>query len=56
MYETRTTEQAVAEMKKFKFTILGISEPRWTGCGYKRLTYGDTLLLTEHKYAARIMD
>ncbi|KAH3835594.1 hypothetical protein DPMN_108948 [Dreissena polymorpha] len=38
MYETGKTSQVAAVMWKFNFTILGISESRWTGSWQKRRT------------------
>ena len=49
MYETGKTAQLAAEMRNLRFSILEISEPRWTGSGQRRLITGELLLFSGHE-------
>ena len=44
MYDTGKLAQVVAEMKRYKLHILGISESRWTGSGKIKTTSGEIVL------------
>ena len=49
MYETGKAAQKAAEMRSCKLTIHGISEPRWTGWGQKRLISGEIVIFSGHE-------
>ena len=44
MYELGRMAQVIAEMKRYKLDILGISESRWTKSGRMKTTTGETVL------------
>ena len=44
MYEQGKVAQVIAEMKRYKLDILGVSESRWTKCGRMKTTTGETVL------------
>ncbi|XP_068739638.1 craniofacial development protein 2-like [Montipora capricornis] len=44
IYEQGRIAQVIAEMKRYKLAILGISESRWTRSGRKKATTGETVL------------
>lgn len=48
MYELGKTKQISIEMKKYKLSILGISETHWTGVGQTKLSTGELLLYSGH--------
>ena len=44
MYEQGRMAQVIAEMKRYKLNILGVSQSRWTKSGRMKTTTGETLL------------
>ena len=42
------TKQIASEMKKYKLSMLGISEKLWTGVGQTKLSTGELLLHSGH--------
>ena len=44
MYEQGRVAQVIAEMKRYKLDILGVSESRWTKSGRMKTTTGETVL------------
>ncbi|KAI0215125.1 hypothetical protein LSAT2_032843 [Lamellibrachia satsuma] len=48
MYETGTTAQIAAEMRRYKLTVLGLCETRWTRLGQIRLATGETFIYSGH--------
>ena len=44
MYETGKQAQVIREMSAFKLHLLGISECRWTGCGKRITSTGETIV------------
>ena len=44
MYEQGRMAQVIAEMKRYKLDILGISESRWSKSGRMKTTTGETVL------------
>ena len=49
MYELGRMAQVIAEMKRYKLDILGISESRWTKFGRMKTTTGETVLYSGEK-------
>ena len=49
MFEIGKTAQVAAEMRRYKISILGISESRWTDSGQKTLSTGELLLYSGHE-------
>jgi hypothetical protein len=49
MFEIGKTAQVAAEMRRYKISILGISESRWTDSGQKTLSIGKLLLYSGHE-------
>ena len=44
MFDLGKAAQVAAEMRKYRMSILGISEARWTGIGQVRLTTGELVI------------
>jgi hypothetical protein len=44
MYETGKQAQVIREMRAYKLHLLGISECRWTGCGKRITSTGETIV------------
>jgi len=51
MYQSGKTAQIAAEMKKYKISLLGLSETRWIQSGQTRLLSGELLLYSGHEQA-----
>ena len=44
MYDTGRLAQVISEMQRYKLSILGVSECRWTGSGRMKTSSGETIL------------
>ena len=53
MYEQGRVAQVIAEMKRYKLDILGVSESRWTKSGRMKTTTGETVLYSGREVGLR---
>ena len=49
MYQTGKTAQVAGEITKYKLSLLGISETRWTQTGQRRIDTEELLLFPGHE-------